>query len=857
MDDIQRRLELIDKQLAGRTDFHKQIISTSPLLFVAVGLIAGILIQNKFDLSISIWLILLGFCATTAITFFAVQKQTVPLHIIAYAALACFICLGAIRLANYYQPRPNDIRNFIADEPELATIRGIIITEPYVNDYKDWQFARFKFTDPGTSFYLKVKEAETTDGWAKAAGTVRVQVAEPVLDLRVGDYIQAYCWLDRFKQAANPGQFDSAKYLARKNVFIAATIKSRDGIETLKASPAGTFTRIKSKMRQTATSALIADLSLQDQSRGLLQALLLGYRGNIDSATYRAFRKTGLLHFISLSGMHLGILMGIIWWLCKVAGLMKPARAVICIIAIGIFLLVVPPRAPTLRAAIIGFVFCASFLFRRRFNSLNTLSLAAIILLLIRPTCLFEAGWQLSFASVLGILIFCERTHFFLYEKIMGLPWRKKTPKAKPFFRIVSRPGPYLLRLFSTGFTAWVSGTGVLLYHFYTVNPLTSIWTVIVFPLVALILTIGYLKMILSLLLPTVATVLGPIVNFLCDSMIWIVECIASWHIGSWDISQILIGHVSPVLIIFYYAVILFAAFVYFRRPLIKKAILIALVSALIVFLGTVKWQRTHRTNLVVTILDVGHGQAILAQLPGTANILFDAGSLYTNDIGRRVIEPFLTYSGINKLDAVIISHNDVDHINGIPEVTECCQVAGLYANEDFFSKADLGGTAKFLRDCLLKRELKIESLAKYPDLSSSAKVKFLWPSKQAADDENLDDNDKSLVSLIEFAGREILLCSDIGEFSQSQLLQMFPNLKPDIVVVPHHGSARTLNADFLEGLDADILIYSCSRSRYEKQQTINQTNKAELFCTPKDGAITVCIRKDGTVKTTAFIESQ
>ena len=273
MNNIERRLALIDKQLAGHKDFHKQIINTSPLLFAAVGLIVGILLQNRLDLPLTVWLTLLGFCAIATVTFYAAQKQNFPSYIIAYTALVCFICLGAIRLTNYYQPKPNDIRCIVADEPELATIRGLIITEPRVNDYKDWKFARFKFTDPGSSFYMKVKEVDTTDGWAKITGTVRVQVAEPVLDLKAGDYIQAYCWLDRFKQVSNPGQFDTAEYLARKNVFIAVSIKSRNGIELLENPPNSLFTKIKAKLRQAATNALIADLSLEAQSRGLLQAL--------------------------------------------------------------------------------------------------------------------------------------------------------------------------------------------------------------------------------------------------------------------------------------------------------------------------------------------------------------------------------------------------------------------------------------------------------------------------------------------------------------------------------------------------------------------------------------------------------
>ena len=436
MDDIQRKLALIDKQLtAGPANLHRQIISTCPLVFVAVGLIVGILIQHTFDLSLPLWLILLALLTVATIFFFIIQQffsnhhslLTTHHYATVYFALACFVCLGAIRLTSFHQPRSNDIRNFVTNEPKLATIRGLIITEPYIADNPDWAFARFKPTDPTSSFYLKVSEVKTVaegplgrNGWAKATGTVRVQVDEPVLDLKAGDYIQAYCWLDRFKPPTNPGQFDTAKYLARKNVFLAASIKSRNGIEILRFAQndrwSGAFTKIKSRIRQTATRALLGDLSPAEPSRGLLEALLLGYRRDIDSDTYEAFRKTGLLHFISLSGLHLGILIGIIWWLCKTAGLMKPARAVVCIIAIVIFLLIVPPRAPTLRAAIICCVFCVSFFFRRHPNPINALSLAAIILLLIRPTQLFEAGWQLSFATVLGILLFAERIEFFIYD---------------------------------------------------------------------------------------------------------------------------------------------------------------------------------------------------------------------------------------------------------------------------------------------------------------------------------------------------------------------------------------------------------------------------------------------------------
>ena len=856
MYEIQRKLAQIDRQLTG-VNLHKRIISTCPLVSVATGLIAGILIQSVLLDSqlLWLWLILLSLCLPAAVLFFVIQTKDklsdyTPV-LISTTALVCFLCLGAIRLISFHLPKTNDIRNLVADESKLAVIRGMIMTEPYVNKNQNWKFAIFKPGEPSSSFYFKVSEVETTDGWAKVAGTVRLYVSEPILDLKAGDSIQAYCRLDRFDPSTSSGQFDTAKYLARKNIFIAAFVQSRDGIKLLQSTPAPLFTQLKNRIRQSASRALLDTLSPEESNRGLLEALLLGYRGNIDSNTYMAFRKTGLLHFISLSGMHLGILIGMVWWLCKTAGLMKPARAVICLIALAVFLLIVPPRAPTLRAAIICCVFCVSFFFRRHSNPLNTLSLAAIILLLISPTHIFEAGWQLSFAAVLAIVLFADRIHFFIYEKVTGLSWRKKKQKTKLFFYVISKPGPYFLRLFSMGLAAWLGGAGILLYHFYTITPLASIWTLLVFPFVSLILILGYLKVILFFLLPTLSAVMGAIVVILSNWLIWIVELIAKL-----DMSQMLIGHIPLMLVIFYYSIIIFTGFVYFRRrSMAKKVICIVMFSALIVFLGAMKWQRTHRDDLIITFLDVGHGQAILARLPGKANILFDAGSRSKSDIGRRVVNPFLDYNGINKIDAIFISHNDTDHINGIPEVVEHCKVGCVYTNNDFFGRTDQWGTEKYLNDYLIEKGLTIKPLNSELKLSSSADIKILWPNEEASKNKDLGDNDKSQVSLIEFAGKKILLCSDIEKFAQRELLRLYPDLKADIVFVPHHGSLSTLEDDFLKKLDPDILIYSCDQTQYERQsRIIKKDDSSESLYTSKHGTVVICINRNGLVSTKTFV---
>jgi len=844
MDEIKRKLELIDQQLAG-SSYHQQIISTAPLIFVAAGLIVGIVVQNAFDLPVVAWLGLLTLFAAAAVISFLNWKSEIGNWKFAYLAFACFFCLGGIRLAGYYQPAANDIRNFIGDEPQLATVKGTILTEPRVNKNEQWAFAKFTHNDPSSSFYLELNEAETTTGWAKVTGIIRVQVDEPVLDLKTGDYVRIYCWLDKFKGPHNPGQFNIAEYMKKNNVFVAASADSRQAIEILPAgNTSGRFTWIKTELRKIAVNALLGGPYPQDQSESLLLALVLGYKTNIDKETYNAFRKTGLLHFVCLSGMNFGMVIGFVWWVCKTIGLMKPGRAIVCMIMALLFLLVVPENAPAFRAAVICFAFCASFIFRRNSNSFNSLALAAIVLLLIKPTGIFQADWQLSFASVLGILMFCPLFFPLLLEKTIGHPWFTDFVKSRSLLHIAIQPMPY--SMFSTSFTAWLSSAGIILYHFHTIQLLTSVWTVIVSPLIGLISFLGYLKLFVAIFLPSVSAVMGIIINHLSDLLIWIVKLFAGLNI-----SEILTGKTNIAVILLFYGLIVFAFFFRLRNPAIKKAIFITAALAIVAMVAIPKWQRTHGDNLTVTVLDVGHGQAILAQLPGGVNILFDAGSLSRSDVGTRVVTPFLQYSGIGRIDAVVIGHGDIDHINGMPEVKGDTRTNAVYASKAF--SEDNRQTTKFLRD-QLQQMVEINNL---PQKFGSSKIRVLWPIPDIQENNSISDNNKSVVTLIEYAGKRVLICSDIEKFAQREILRLYPDLKADVLIMPHHGSAKTSEPSFANKTGAAVTIASSSESSYEKGQVIGPRQGLKSYYTGRDGAITVRIDKNGDIKTAPFLKQK
>ncbi|MGD9110682.1 MAG: MBL fold metallo-hydrolase, partial [Phycisphaerales bacterium] len=257
--------------------------------------------------------------------------------------------------------------------------------------------------------------------------------------------------------------------------------------------------------------------------------------------------------------------------------------------------------------------------------------------------------------------------------------------------------------------------------------------------------------------------------------------------------------------------------------------------------------------ELVLTCLDIGHGQAAVLQMPGHC-FIFDAGSQYNRDIGRRVVGPFLRHEGTDSIDAIIISHDDIDHINGIPEIVADNKIKAVYTTRAFAKKAEDYGAARYLNYCLNNENIKIELLPEKLETTDDAAIKILWPDVNASLNDSLSDNDKSVVSLIEYAGRRILICSDIESYAQQKLFERFESLSADVVIAPHHGSLSTMSENFLERLGAEYVICSCGQRQYLKLQRAPKY-RGNWFYTPKHGAISVRIDNKGRIDINEFIK--
>ncbi|MFA5291745.1 MAG: DNA internalization-related competence protein ComEC/Rec2 [Phycisphaerae bacterium] len=828
MDEIQQKIEEFKRSLAPQSPL-KEILFTCPAVLPAVGLLIGLIVQFYFNLPLFASFGILTFCI---VLFLAHKFSPGRSALIFISVFLCFTCLGSIRLISFNKPASNDIRNIPCEDFTFARIRTQIISAPKLVENNDWYFAEYFPSLPYTTFYAKVTGIKTTTGWANAAGTIKFYISEDANNLKLGDQIQTFCRLEKFSAADNPGQFDTKRYMNRNGVFLSASVKSANIITVLNTEKLKSPFNIKTKLRQYAIAALLKDAESDDYI-SLAEALVLGSRSKIDRKLYNDFIKTGLVHLVCLSGLHVGIFAGAAWWFSKKAGLLHTGRSIACIIATIIFLIVVPATSPTLRAGIMVIIFCLGRMFNRRSMAINSLAASAILLLLIRPMDFLSPGFQLSFAATIGILLFNEPIKQFL-------PLSKDPLQQNLLYSPLRLP----LNIFSVGLAAWITVAPIIVWHFYQFQLLTAIWTIPAsFPVTAIVI-LGPVKIILSALLPSLAYCLGFIINFSAMILSYLVTLFAKV-----PFSSVIIGKPSIyIVLLFYLPLFLWKFFPFRKRPVLNfiypAAIVLLLISAVI----SDNFEKYNKLRL--TVLSIGHGQAIYLKTPDNKNFIIDAGSITNKNIGDNTVNPFLNYIAADEIDSVFISHDDIDHYNGLPEILNKHKCKNVYTTPQFIQNAETSATDAKLSEFIRSGNIPIYA-APEKILLGKTVITRLWP-KELPDENSLTDNESSLVSLVEYAGRKILFCSDITAGIQKHLMDLYPQLDVDLIITPHHGSARTLEPLFLSAFKPEFLITSCSRSRLSSTSS-QIMEHSQSYYTGKDGAVTAVIDSAGRIKISTF----
>lgn len=839
MEQIDRRLLELQRELQPPPNLIDRL-SEAGLTVPLLGFMSGILLQKILNAPLLLWL-----CALVLqlpVAFLLWRQRHRPVTILIIAGMG-FCVLGGLRMLQYGSPAWNDIGHVIDTDFQVASVRGTVSTQPqiYINAGSP---SRPNPLTPTTLFNLQVDEILGLTQWQPACGTLSIRIGEPTPDLAWGDVVELYGQLTPVRPASNPGQWDRARSLAYRNITGTLTVKNTGGMVRQAQGTRGVRCWLQRVPVRYARAALLYGFQEDSPHTGLLRALVLGDRTGITSKTYDAFARTGLLHLISLSGLHVGLLLALVWRLGRTFGLLKPGRALLSLMTLLAFMLVVPARPPTIRAVVIGSVFCVGILIHRHARPWHSLACAAMLLLLVRPTQMFEVGWQLSFACVVGILLWAEPIHRFFAGLDRGkeeLPIQPRDPRS--WARGLMRNA---LALLSVGASAYLGGAGVLVAHFHTVTPLACVWTVLVMPLIALLLNLGFLKLIFGIL-PGVHTLGAIIITAILRLTTVFVYALADLTPGP------LVVGATPIAAILMYYLLLLGLTLWYRLRTRTGHWLWGCAAVLIIACTALGASRHRKTEgLILTCLDVGHGQALVLQAQEQV-IMLDAGSLYHPQVGRSIILPFLNSRGLPTVHTLVLSHHDSDHINAVPQITRYGRIQRVLAPAVLLARIQELGEASVLYGEQGKHT-PIGILPKTLPLGPSAHLEVLWP-PAATEGHSRSDNNSSAVLLLRYAGRRILFCSDIEAEVQGQLLERHPHLTVDVLVAPHHASLKTLHPDFIPRLNPGVILGSCTRSQLQQGRVLSACPEREVWLTARDGAIEITIDPQGHLHTTSWFQ--
>ncbi len=668
----------------------------------------------------------------------------------------------------------------------------------------------------------------TQDSTLPVRAKLLVSSKDTTLRVKIGQRVFLRGYISQPSGKRNPGGFDYRAYLARRNISARFYLKQGEPLKLL-SSNHGTFFQIRliASLRNVFSQQITHHLG-QTEEAFLLKGLLLGQRGQIDPEIQRRFARTGVIHVLAVSGLHVGFILLLLMGLFSILRLPEIPRTILLILALIIYAALTGGKPPVVRASLMAAIILLGYLFQRRANVVNSLAVAALILLMINPFMLFDAGFQLSFLAVLGIVLFYNRIlNFFQFSPQNAL---QRFLKMK------------LLPLLIVSFAAQLGTLPLTLYYFHRLPTYALLANLVVIPLVFVIVALGFALITLGPLWPFLGNLLAWPVKILLAFLIHFVTFFSSLP-GSAVES---FGHLSLWYLLTYF--ILLGILWFANNPRRVRQLALGMIFLLILWYGTDVVSHLQPT-LKVTFLDVGQGDGSVVEFPDGQFLTIDAGPRTESfDSGERIVFPFLRYDGGRRLDVMMISHHHEDHVGGAPYLLAHLPVEEVWDNGDSLAEP----IYQLYRSIIGRKQIPLRAVsAGFHRLDwHGASIWIFYPlnpsHKTGQADPSDNENNHSVVVKICFGNRSFLFTGDIERPVEEKLLQFGALLKSDVLKVPHHGSKTSSTLEFLQTVHPHYAVISVgAHNRFhqpseEVLQRLKQLN-IQTFRTDKEGAIVFC----------------
>ena len=377
---------------------------------------------------------------------------------------------------------------------------------------------------------------------------------------------------------------------------------------------------------------------LSAETGALLRGIMLGEKTEISRAVKEMFSNTGVMHILAVSGMNVGMVAVFFFFIfTRIFRLHRKPASLILILVVILFGQVTGSQASVNRAVVMAIVGLVAVILERDRDMLNSLCLAALLLLAYDPRNLFDIGFQLSFAATLGIILFTPRIQ----------EWLKSTGK------IISSTVAVTLG-------AQLAVTPLIIYYFHKFSLVSPLANLAVVPLVGVITVIGFSSYFLRI----VFAPLGNLVIFVNHYLLLLLLAAVKFF-DRWPYAFIYVAAPGVLAIVLYYGILWWWHKGYRRRYL-------AFGVAGLMALGLTRagWPTDQ---LRVSFIDVGQGDSILVRLPDRSALLIDGGGGLRPDynVGERRVAPFLWSQGVTGIDTVLLTHAHYNHVQGLLAVLD------------------------------------------------------------------------------------------------------------------------------------------------------------------------------------------
>ncbi len=830
-----------------------------PILIVVIGYIIGIIWGLYFKFSIAFFYIFMttiyliikklrpkAKIPSKKLKLFSIKRYLRYIKLILNSKVINTIIIFSIISNSIILVKENQRQKLQEYYQKIENIqtKGIIVSKAKENEY-NYQY-KFKVTfqkEKNIYFYININKKMIKD------------------PLKIGDMLQIEGTFLIPNTRTNYGGFDYNQYLKQENIIGTIKIKTLKVISTNQENPVILFfsnlsNNLKNKVKNV----------MQEDVYPLVIGILLNDMSNISEDTKENFKNSNLSHILAVSGTHMTYLMiGMAIIFNKNLG--KRKTYIISIIIIIFYTLLVGFSPSVYRAAIMGIMFLFSKILYKKNDIWTSMSLSLLIILIYNPYLISNLGLQFSYGGTIGILLFCKTIDSF-FEKNIYNSKRYKYNQRKIELFILKK----VLQIVSVTLSANLVIIPIMLYHLNTLNIYFIISNILVNIIITPLMIISFIFLFTLFINLKIAKIIAIFVSLGIKILIMISKIgeipfskiyIATPKLFNITIYFILIFliniYYSKVIVekqtitakrfknIFYYIKYRMGKFKREKRILIKKIIVFTIIFSIISLL----FLKPKCSNLKIHFIDVGQGDSCFIITPQNKTILIDGGGSTSKnyDIGEKVLLPYILDRGYTKIDLVIISHFDQDHIGGLYyilneiKVKEVC-IAKQYENTENYEKFLKIAKAKNIKINVLK-------MGNIIKIKKNVKFKILFPEEKLIA-ENSENNNALVMQLI-YKDFKMLFTGDIEKIAENKIVKLYENtniLQSDILKVAHHGSKTSTTEEILSLVKPKIALIGVGENNlfgHPSKEVIDRlkSKNIKIYTTSQCGEIVITINNN------------